>query len=109
MEISRFSHVKYSAEGGHRQNILRKKFKALEQEILADGPEDNSHILLEEFLLESTTYPENAYRSLIFTCVHEIRAYLVSGNKNAALIELEAAYYWAGKFIRLEEIEKAGA
>lgn len=99
--ISSFEYVKYDTVAANAQNVLRSTFKELELEIKNDA----RRILLEEYLLKIFLMTHHlTYRELALNALTEAKSSADMGYKAPALLKLEEAYYWCGKFIRMDAI-----
>lgn len=106
---SRYDYVAYDKEGGTKQDALRTLCKLVEAEIDA-APSDFDGMGPAMFTLDTqvSALPDSMYRRAALSSIRAVRSYLQENQKLEAQLQLEAAYYWAGKQIRLEQIAKLG-
>ena len=101
--ILSFDYVQYDSIAASSQNVLRATFKGLEQDVLHDG----RRILLDSYISKISSMTEHrTYRDLALNALTEAKDIADGGDKPTSRIKLEEAYYWCGKFIRLDTVKR---
>lgn len=107
MTKSRFAYVKYDALAAESQNNLRQLCIGAEEAIHKHASEQNTPQELEDlYLYVLNTAVEGEYKvEATSALLASIEALKISDKPNA-LIKLESAYFWTGKFIRLSQLAR---
>jgi len=111
MNSERFKYIRYDKKFSDLQNQLRKKYEDLEKRIADNTDVLSTFKIIDEISEATSSLPSNEYKGLLLLSLQECKNFLLPYQPENALLFLEAAYYWEGKFVRLAQIEalKGGA
>ena len=107
MKLSRFSFVLYDDEANSKQLALRDLCKKVEAEITDYQAGAITPNLDAFFLNVSNTANLPEYKEQAIFSADLAKNFLLASHKSAALIQLEIVYFFAGKAIRADQIERS--
>lgn len=107
MSKSLFTYLPYAQDASNEQDRLRRKIQAVEGEILADLTGQVPHPLLED--LNNKAIHDNKYPELLQPQIDAFKACKLAvdiSDHPEALKQLQLVYFWMGRNIYLDELNR---